>query len=80
MDKHGTIATECVGEILETLDVKLTEDELDDVIDEFDEDESGELDFEEFIELAKRYIEPEVDFDMLRKELREAFMLYDKDG
>lgn len=69
-----------MGEILETLDVKLTEDELDDIIDEFDEDESGELDFHEFIELAKRFIEPEVDYDNLRKELREAFMLYDKDG
>lgn len=80
VDHCGSISTEVVGEILETLDVKLTEDELDDIIDEFDEDESGELDFHEFIELAKRFIEPEVDYDNLRKELREAFMLYDKDG
>uniref|UniRef100_A0A336MWX1 CSON002481 protein n=1 Tax=Culicoides sonorensis TaxID=179676 RepID=A0A336MWX1_CULSO len=63
VEKCGSISTEVVGEILETLDIKLTEDELDDLIDEFDEDESGELDFHEFIELAKRYIEPEVDFD-----------------
>ncbi|XP_063697891.1 troponin C-like [Culicoides brevitarsis] len=80
VDNTGSISTEVVGEILETLDVKLTEDELDDIIDEFDEDESGELDFNEFIELAKRFIEPEEDYDNLRKELREAFMLYDKDA
>lgn len=32
VEKCGSIPTEVVGEILETLDVKLTEDELDDII------------------------------------------------
>lgn len=30
--------------------------------------------------LARRFIEPEEDFDSLKKELREAFMLYDKEA
>lgn len=38
------------------------------------------MDFKEFIQLARRFIEPEEDWDSLRKELREAFMLYDKDA
>lgn len=79
-DKTGSIPTDTVGTILEMLGQKLTEDELDDIIDEFDEDESGELEFDEFIKLAARYVEPEEDYEALRKELREAFMLYDKDG
>lgn len=32
VESCGSIPTEVVGEILETLDVKLTEDELDDII------------------------------------------------
>lgn len=54
------------------------EEELDDIIDEYDEDESGEIEFSEFVKLAARFVEPEEDYDELRKELREVFMLYDK--
>jgi len=32
---------------------------LDDILDEFDEDESGEIEFPEFIKLASRFVEPE---------------------
>jgi len=46
----------------------------------FDEDESGEIEFSEFIKLAARFVEPEEDYDTLRKELREVFMLYDKEA
>jgi calmodulin len=59
---------------------KLSEDELEDVIDEFDANESGEFEFEEFATLAARFVEPEEDYEALRKELREAFMLYDREG
>lgn len=50
------------------------------VMDEFDEDESGEIEFSEFIKLAARFVEPEEDYESLRKELREVFMLYDKEA
>lgn len=59
---------------------EVNEDELDDIIDEFDEDESGEIEFDEFIKLAARFVEPEEDYNELRKELREVFMLYDKEA
>lgn len=49
-------------------------------MDEFDEDETGEIEFSDFIKLAARFVEPEEDYDELRKELREVFMLYDKDA
>jgi calmodulin len=79
-EKKGSIPTDIVGTILEMLGQKLSEEELEDVIDEFDSNESGEFEFEEFAKLAARYVEPEEDYDALRKELREAFMLYDKEG
>lgn len=44
----------------------MNENELDDIIDEFDEDESGEIEFAEFLKLASRFVEPEEDYDTLR--------------
>ncbi|KAL1396113.1 hypothetical protein pipiens_010746 [Culex pipiens pipiens] len=79
-DKTGHIPTDVVGTILELLGHKLSEEELEEVIDEYDEDESGQIEFNEFVELASNYVEPEEDYDALRKELREVFMMYDKDA
>lgn len=55
----------------------IDEDELDDLMDEFDEDESGELEFSEFVELAEYFVEPEQDPKEYKKDLREVFVLYD---
>ncbi|XP_055585942.1 troponin C, isoallergen Bla g 6.0301-like [Uranotaenia lowii] len=49
-------------------------------MEEYDSDESGLIEFSEFVELASNYVEPEEDYDTLRNELREIFMLYDRDA
>lgn len=79
-DKTGSIPTDVVGTILELLGQTLSEEELDDIFDEYDLDESGQLEFSEFVQLASNYVEPEEDYDALRKELREVFMMYDKEA
>lgn len=79
-EKKGAISLDIIGTIFEMLGHEVNEEELDDIIDEFDEDESGEIEFEEFIKLAARFVEPEEDYNALRKELREVFMLYDKEA
>ncbi|XP_070502700.1 troponin C, isoallergen Bla g 6.0101-like [Chironomus tepperi] len=79
-EKKGAISLDIIGTILELLGHAVEEDELDDILDEFDEDESGEIEFAEFVKLASRFVEPEEDYDQLRKELREVFMLYDKEA
>jgi len=79
-EKKGAISLDIIGSIFEMLGHEVNEDELDDIIDEFDEDESGEIEFDEFIKLAARFVEPEEDYNELRKELREVFMLYDKEA
>ncbi|XP_050710472.1 troponin C, isotype gamma-like isoform X5 [Eriocheir sinensis] len=50
-DKQGDgyITTKVLKEILRELDNKLTEEDLDGIIDEVDEDGSGTLDFDEFM-------------------------------
>jgi len=47
----GYITTKVLKEILQELDNKLTEDDLDNIIEEVDEDGSGTVDFDEFMEM-----------------------------
>ncbi|EAA11254.3 troponin C, isoallergen Bla g 6.0101-like [Anopheles arabiensis] len=80
IEKKGSISLEVIGTIMELLGYGMSEEELKEVMEDYDEDESGQIEFEEFIELASNYVEPEEDYDVLRAELREVFMMYDKDG
>lgn len=57
---------------------EVDEDELDDVMEEYDEDESGEIEFSEFIKLASHFVEPEEDYDTMKAQLRELFVFYDR--
>lgn len=69
-----------VKEILTLLGHEVDDEELDEVMEEFDEDESGEIEFSEFIKLAEEFVEPEQDYNEMKKELREIFMMYDKES
>nr|ACS36542.1 troponin C isoform 2b'' [Homarus americanus] len=75
----GFITPETVGVILRMMGVKISEKNLQEVIAETDEDGSGELEFEEFVELAAKFLIEE-DEEALKAELREAFRVYDKGG
>ncbi|XP_072387180.1 troponin C-like [Diabrotica undecimpunctata] len=79
VEKKGSIGTVMIGTILSMLGVQTTEQTLKDIIDEVDEDGSGELEFEEFIILASRFMVEE-DAEAMQQELKEAFRLYDKEG
>ncbi|XP_059096142.1 troponin C-like [Tigriopus californicus] len=48
---NGYIPTSALKEILHELDAKLTDPELNGIIDEIDEDGSGTVDFDEFMEM-----------------------------
>ncbi|CAH0406367.1 unnamed protein product [Chilo suppressalis] len=70
-----------IGTILEMLGHELDEDTLKEIIDEVDQDGSGELEFREFCSLAAKFLtEEEEDDEAMLRELREAFRLYDKEG
>jgi len=75
----GSITAETVGVILRMMGVKISEKNLKEVIAETDEDGSGIIEFEEFAELAAKFLVEE-DEEALAAELREAFRIYDKDG
>ncbi|KAG7155393.1 Troponin C-like 6 [Homarus americanus] len=59
--------------------VKISDRHLQEVISETDEDGSGEIEFEEFAALAAKFLSEE-DEEALKKELKEAFRIYDRGG
>lgn len=77
--KEGVVHADTVGEILQMMGLRVKKEALQEIINEVDEDGSGELEFEEFCILAARFLIEE-DEEQMRKELKEAFRFYDKDG
>jgi len=75
----GAIGVETIGNILRMMGVKVKEADLKEIVDEVDDDGSGMLEFEEFTELAAKFLIEE-DEEELKNELKEAFRIYDKDG
>lgn len=77
-EKKGSAGLEIIPMTLSTLGVKLKQAEMEALIKEIDVDGSKKIEFKEYIELAKRYIEPEDDYNKLYNELRQVFMIFDK--
>ncbi|CAL4100777.1 unnamed protein product [Meganyctiphanes norvegica] len=75
----GAIGVETIGNILRMMGVKVKEADLIEIVNEVDDDGSGMLEFEEFTELAAKFLIEE-DEEELKNELKEAFRIYDKDG
>merc|ERR1712198_440244 len=48
--------------------------------DEIDEDGSGEIEFAEFCQLCAKFLVEDPDIDTMKRELKDAFRIYDKDG
>jgi len=78
-ENQGFITADTVATILRMMGVKISEKNLAEVIAETDEDGSGQLEFEEFVDLAAKFLIEE-DEEALKAELREAFRIYDKEG
>jgi len=76
----GAIHVDTIGTILSMMSLRVKPSALKDIIDEVDEDGSGYLEFEEFCVLSARFLVDPEDEESMKKELREAFRIYDKAG
>jgi len=75
----GHIDMDTIGNILRMMGVKVTAGALKEIVDELDESGNGLLGFDQFAELAAKFLVEE-DEEELKKELTEAFRIYDKEG
>lgn len=77
-EKTGQCSLEIIPTTLTTLGVKLKAEDMEKLIKEVDKNGSGLIDFDEYVDLAKIYIEPEEDYKQVYGELRQVFMIFDK--
>ncbi|KAF3904211.1 Calmodulin [Orbilia brochopaga] len=74
-DGNGEISIAELGEVMKGLGQNPTESELVDIIHEVDQNNTGTIDFDEFLALMA----PRNDIRNLESELRDAFNVFDKD-
>merc|ERR1719492_319410 len=55
-------------------------EELMDILAEIDEDGSGEIEFGEFCQLCAKFLVEDPDIETMKRELKDAFRIYDKEG
>ncbi|RMZ88738.1 hypothetical protein DV736_g4030, partial [Chaetothyriales sp. CBS 134916] len=75
-DNSGTITASELGDVMRSLGQNPSETELRDMINEVDVDQSGAIDFDEFLKMMSTTLKP-IDVD---QETRAAFAVFDKDG
>merc|ERR1712138_240687 len=69
-----------LGEIMRAMGFRPTEEELADLLHEVDEDGSGEIEFGEFCQLCATFLVEDPPLEEMKKELKDAFKIYDKEG
>jgi len=75
-DKDGSITTKELGDVMRALGANPTNTELQEMIAEVDKDNSGKIEFNEFLDLFVRKMkDPDTEEDLI-----EAFKIFDKDG
>jgi len=75
----GAIHVDTIGTILSMMGLRVKPSALKEIIEEIDADGSGELEFEEFCQLSAKFLIEE-DEEGMKRELKEAFRIYDKAG
>ena len=75
-DGGGTISKEELGELMETLGIDATPEEIDLMIHEIDQDNNGEIDFEEFVAVMSRKVSATYTADQVKN----AFKVFEGDA
>merc|ERR1711937_572738 len=78
--KQDYLSADELGEIMRAMGFRPTEEELVDLVNEIDEDGSGQIEFPEFCQLCATFLVEDPDIETMKKELKDAFRIYDKNG
>merc|ERR1712156_919378 len=78
--KQDFLPADDLGEIMRAMGFRPTEEELKDLLAEIYEDGSGEIEFAEFCQLCATFLVEDPDMETMKRELKDAFRLYDREG
>jgi calmodulin len=78
--KQDFLGSDDLDDILRAMGFRPSKEELKEILEEIDEDGSGEIEFGEFCQLCAKFLVEEPDEDTMKAELKEAFRVYDKEG
>merc|ERR1711899_527660 len=78
--KQDFLSADDLGEIMRAMGFRPTEEELKDLLKEIDEDGSGEIEIGEFCRLCATFLVEDPDMETMKRELKDAFRIYDKEG
>ncbi|QQP55488.1 Troponin C_ isoform 1 [Caligus rogercresseyi] len=74
------LSADDLDDILRGMGFRPSKEELKEILEEIDEDGSGEIEFEEFCQLCAKFLIEEPDEETMKAELKEAFRVYDKEA
>merc|ERR1711942_300191 len=78
--KQDFLSADDLGEIMRAMGFRPSEEELKELLVEIDEDGSGEIEFGEFCQLCATFLVEDPDMETMKRELKDAFRVYDKEG
>merc|ERR1711909_169439 len=78
--KQEFLSGDDLGDIMRAMGFRPSEEELAELLHEVDEDGSGEIEFGEFCQLCATFLVEDPDMETMKKELKDAFRVYDKEG
>merc|ERR1712141_779686 len=78
--KQDFLSADDLDDILRAMGFRPSKEELKEILEEIDEDGSGEIEFEEFCQLCAKFLIEEPDDETMKAELKEAFRVYDKEA
>ena len=73
--KQDFLSADDLGEIMRAMGFRPTEEELKSLLEEIDEDGSGEIEIGEFCQLCATFLVEDPDMETMKRELKDAFRL-----
>jgi len=78
--KQNFLSSDDLDDILRAMGFRPSKEELQEILEEIDEDGSGEIEFGEFCQLCAKFLVEDPDIETMKRELKDAFRIYDKAG
>merc|ERR1739849_76020 len=77
--KQDFLGADDLDDILRAMGFRPSKEELKEILEEIDEDGSGEIEFGEFTQLCAKFLVEDPDMETMKRELKDAFRIYDKE-